>query len=251
MVINNEIEEKCKNLFREYFKNEKPEYISKQIGFLFEIDGGFLDRFNFFNKYLDSNIKENLLISGSAVGSELLQALNFGFKNITGTEVINFYIDISNKRLSEHKNIRTLFYDGDNLPFIDNEFTAIMSSHIIEHTKNPILYLKEHFRCLKPNGLMYIEFPDRNNFIELHTNTISFERFPLKLRNFLLTMMSRNPFIRESERVKYSLVKSNLMQVSVGDIKKWLNLNNIKYKIIGKQIPMRGVIRLIIKKLDN
>lgn len=248
-MINNLIENNCKNLLRDYLKDQSEDYISKQIIFLFEINGGFLDRFNFFNKYLDQNTKDNLLVSGSAVGSELIQAINFGFKNIIGTEVDDIYIKISNQRLSEYKNIKTIFYDGKNLPFKDNEFTAIMSSHIIEHTGNPSLYLMEHFRCLSSGGLMYIEFPDRNNFIELHTNTISFERFPLKLRNFFLTIMSKNLFIKKSQRMKYSLVKETLLPISVKDIKKWLSLNRIAYKIIGKQVPARGVIRLIVKKL--
>jgi len=60
----------------------------------------------------------------------------------------------------------------DNYPFsILEKFPVVMSGHIIEHTKNPEKYLCELFRVLKKNGLLYLEYPDLYNNIELHKNT--------------------------------------------------------------------------------
>jgi len=249
LILDFKNEEEGKELLRGYLKGQTEEYINKQINFLFETEGGFLDRFNYLNNFLNEEMKDSLLVSGSAVGSELLQAINFGFKKVVGTEVEKVYIDISNRRLDGYKQVESLLYGGEYLSFENEVFFVIMSSHIIEHTKDPEGYLIEHFRCLKKGGLMYLEFPDRNYFKELHTNTISFERFPIRIRNYLLFLMSKNNFIKKDKRSRYLLVRDTLKPIGIRDIKSWLSSKKIKHEIIGEQRPAAGIVRLIIKKL--
>jgi len=52
----------------------------------------------------------------------------------------------------------------ENLPFLENTFDLILSLGVIEHFKNPIPLLKEMRRVLKPDGLLFLEVPNRKGF---------------------------------------------------------------------------------------
>jgi len=52
---------------------------------------------------------------------------------------------------------RVSYYQGDRFPFKDNEFKYVILSHVIEHTVDPIGFMREVFRV--GGGRGYIEFP--------------------------------------------------------------------------------------------
>ena len=45
------------------------------------------------------------------------------------------------------------------LPFEDNEFDGIITTHTLEHIRNVIPLIKEMWRVTKPNGIINIEVP--------------------------------------------------------------------------------------------
>ena len=231
-----------KNLKKRGFNNE---YIEKQISFLYDEDAYF-SRIRFLIPYLEKRDKENLLISGSAVGLELLQASKHGFKNVIGTEVKEIYKEPSEILLREKK-IKTVIYDGESLPFKDNTFSCIQSCHIIEHTKNPKNYLKEHIRVLRSGGVLFIEFPDRYHSVELHTGTKSFERYPKFIRDIILTFLSLLPTTSATDKKKYKDVRDTLSPISMKLILKWLKSFNYQTSLLAFESPHPGFIRLIIK----
>lgn len=51
--------------------------------------------------------------------------------------------------------------DAANLPFRSNSLDYVVSSHVLEHTANPVAALAEWYRVLKPDGLVYLVVPDR------------------------------------------------------------------------------------------
>lgn len=183
---------KAIEMLRESLKSRgySEDYVLSQIAFLFDVDGGFETRFDFFMPYITREDKEFMLVSGSSVGSELILAIKHGFRNVVGTEVSDYYIPIANI-MTEGIKAETLLYDGMKLPFESDRFSMIQSCHIIEHTKDPLEYLKEHIRALKSGGLFFIEFPDRYYSTELHTGTKSFEKYPEVIRNTVLTLLSK------------------------------------------------------------
>jgi ubiquinone/menaquinone biosynthesis C-methylase UbiE len=246
--IDSEVEEVAKQALRDFLQNHPVEYQDKQIEFLFDLNGGFVERFIHFDQFLNDEDKDHLLVSGCAVGSELLEGLNWGFRKVSGTEVSQEYIDICALRLKNYDTINHTYYNGMDLPFEDNSFSAILSGHIIEHTGDPYTYLKEHFRTLRKGGHMYLEFPDRNNDIELHTNTRSYEKHPIPLRYMMLSLQSINPKNTKQARYHYKLVRDTLVPVSVKDIEKWLTKAGIRFEIKDVQIPHKGFTRVIIKK---
>lgn len=55
--------------------------------------------------------------------------------------------------------INTPGYDGLHLPFPDNHWDIIYSSHLLEHVKNDVEHIKEQFRCTKLSGFVIIYVP--------------------------------------------------------------------------------------------
>lgn len=51
--------------------------------------------------------------------------------------------------------------DAANLPFRDNSLDYVVSSHVLEHTANPVAAFAEWYRVLRPGGMIYVVVPDR------------------------------------------------------------------------------------------
>ncbi|MBP8689505.1 class I SAM-dependent methyltransferase [Patescibacteria group bacterium] len=218
-------EEQAKKFYIEAMRKlgKTEDYINSQISFIFSIDGGYNERFQkLINFMKEKSLYSSILISGSSVGTELLLARGFGFKKIYGTEINNILKQVSEIRLTGFKDIRTVLVKDEFLPFPSEKFPVVMSGHIIEHTKDPERYLCELFRVLKKNGLLYLEYPDRYNNIELHTNTKSYEYLPTKVRNLVLTILSSQLNFNCETRKKYKSVRDTLVPISFKDINMWL-----------------------------
>ena len=52
------------------------------------------------------------------------------------------------------------------IPFPDNEFTAVYAIEVLEHTRRPYDFFDEAFRVLKPDGLLVFSVP---NLMHLHS----------------------------------------------------------------------------------
>jgi SAM-dependent methyltransferase len=73
--------------------------------------------------------------------------------------VVDKYIDSNYHRQSDiHvlKHQEFLQADGENLPFVDNEFDYVICNQVLEHVENPEAFLKEQMRVSKRG---YIETP--------------------------------------------------------------------------------------------
>lgn len=61
-------------------------------------------------------------------------------------------------------------FDTETLPFPDDYFDLIVSSHVIEHLRNPIKHFSELIRVCKEDGLIYLETPsDRSALCKSHS----------------------------------------------------------------------------------
>lgn len=56
---------------------------------------------------------------------------------------------------------------GDDLPFKDNTFDFVISSHVIEHFYDPVKTVKEWLRVVKPGGYVYIIAPHKMRTFDL------------------------------------------------------------------------------------
>ena len=234
----------------EYLQELGQTDLEKNVEELLTLSGGFLDRFNFFMPHLDTQARDRVLVSGCAVGSELVAARNHRFREAFGTEVTERYVRIASDRLAHVPGVRVDLYDGRHLPYPDNHFSTILSGHIIEHTGAPYRYFAEHMRVLRPGGFFFIEFPDRYHSIELHTGLPSYEYLPAPLRGIVLRYLA-SPLagFDQQTRRRYEAVRSTLTPVSIWQIRLYLLLSgNGRSSIVAIQRPAPGFTRLLIRK---
>ena len=207
--------------------------------------------------YIKSVVREkvftaasSLLVSGFSAGSEMIAARWLGFGEIYGVEVDPFLQEICQQRLSAYPGMYPVLYDGSHLPYQDVQFTLVTSSHIIEHTLDPALYLFENMRVLKDGGYLFLEFPHRYHHIELHTQVLSFEWMPRPIRNAVLrALRSRySPLKSDVKKLYNDILVTNLQQISLGGVKRMLHNNGFRFTIIHHFEVVPGIIRCVIQK---
>lgn len=224
-----------------------PEWNADQ---LLKIDGGFSERFEFLDPLIPTEFKKDILISGCAVGSELIAAVRFQYKNVIGTEVTEEYVKLTEERIKDYPNLKAVLYDGSTLPFEDCSFSTVYSGHIIEHTPEPFEYFKEHMRVLVPGGFFFLEFPNRYHLKELHTGEFSLEYLPKFLRDFIIEkIILKSKLLSAETRHNYLAIMETLHPISIQMIKIFYkNLFNYPAIVIGKQKPYPGFSRLLLRK---
>lgn len=80
----------------------------------------------------------------------------------------------------------------DHLEFPDKTFDLIISNQVFEHVKNLDSVLKEIYRVLKTNGVLYALFPPKEIFREGHTGIPFLHWFPKnKIRYFYALTLRR------------------------------------------------------------
>ena len=217
---------------------------------LLSIEGGFIERFKFFAPFIPNDFKKNILISGCAVGSELIAALQFDFIHATGTEVTAEYVSMAKKRIQSYSNMHVDLYDGIRLPYPDESFTTVYSGHIIEHTPSPFEYFKEHMRVLIPGGYFFLEFPNRYHHTELHTGEFSLEYLPKSLRDFIIVkFILKAPFLSKARKHNYRAIAETLHPISNRMIKEFFKkVFKQPLTLEAEQIPHPGFSRILLRK---
>lgn len=249
-IADPENEAACRARLSEYLTRVGQEPVDRNVHELFSLESGVSDRFNYFAPRMPANTRRRLLVSGCAAGSEMIIAREYGFQEVVGTEVVQDYVEITNVRLIHQNGFHVVLYDGRDLPFASDSFTAVVSGHIIEHTPSPYDYLKEHMRVLAPQGLLFLEFPNRYHRVELHTGLPSLEYLPRPLRSLgLRYCASRFSVFSADKRKRYNDILRTLQPVSVWQIKMYLS--RMKYRnarVVHHYTPVPGFTRLLIVK---
>lgn len=195
----------------------------------------------------------SLLISGFSAGSEMIAAKQLGFGEIYGVEVDPFLQKICQRRLIPFVGMYPILYDGKYLPFGKGKFSVVTSSHIIEHTLDPALYLFECMRVMKDGGYLFLEFPHRYHRIELHTQLPSIEWLPRPLRNtFLRALRSRySPLAPDVKKGYNDILTTNLQQISLGGVKRMLRKTGYDSVVVHQIEVVSGIIRCVIRKASS
>lgn len=126
------------------------------------------------SKHMEPHKK--LLDVGCGTGIVLQQLKMMGFARGVGVEISR-----SSLRSCKNKGLECYEYDGFKLPFEDGSFDLVGSINVIEHTQDPIVFMNEKHRVLKPSGILVVVCPNflsvTNNY---HQNTRGYMN---KLRN--------------------------------------------------------------------
>tara|TARA_B000000475_G_C15956117_1_gene430850 strand:- start:480 stop:1055 length:576 start_codon:yes stop_codon:yes gene_type:complete len=95
-----------------------------------------------------------MLEPGVGRGEHLREYKKLGLK-VYGTD-----ISIEAQELSPDLDISLIDSDEQRLPFDDNSFDIVYSKSFIEHLRNPLDFIYEAYRVLKPGGMLITLTPD-------------------------------------------------------------------------------------------
>ena len=252
VTLNTTVEDRTRVCLIEHFSTSYGERVTSYVETLLRTDH-YIDRFQYLLSIVGStNFPQaaTILISGCGAGSEMLAARQFGFGKIHGVEVDWFWVTLCQDRLSYFPSMYPVLYGGDYLPYADEQFEVVASGHVIEHTSNPSLYLRESMRILIPGGYLALEFPGRYHYRELHTQLPSFEWLPQLVRNAIIRVLSsdRSPLKPEAKSRYRSIITTNLQQISMMGVKRMLERSGYHHAIINSKTVAPGIIRCVIRK---
>ena len=77
---------------------------------------------------------------------------------------VDLNIDFNNS-FPERLNLLLQVGDISLLAFSDNTFNLVYCYHVLEHVADHNAVLKDIYRVLKPGGILYIGFPNKNRLI--------------------------------------------------------------------------------------
>jgi SAM-dependent methyltransferase len=81
--------------------------------------------------------------------------------NVDYTDSMNTVFKWNEYKLCNEKAKVDIVADGGHLPFKDNEYDYVISSHVIEHFFDPIAVLEEWMRVVRPGGYVFIIAPSK------------------------------------------------------------------------------------------
>ena len=111
------------------------------------------DRINFLKPYINKNTK--LLDVGCSTGSFIGSIKNY-IKEAVGTD-----IDLGAAKFAhEITGCKTFGGKFDESIFNQEYFDIVTSTHVLEHTFDPLSFLNTIYYYLKPGGIVYIEVPN-------------------------------------------------------------------------------------------
>lgn len=118
------------------------------------------------DKYFGFNLlpylkNKNVLDLGCFVGGRAVAWYErYQINHICGIDISQVFIDAA-EQFADSKQINAEFRKayGENLPYEDNRFDAIITFDVFEHVQNLEVTLKECQRVLKPGGKLLVVFP--------------------------------------------------------------------------------------------
>lgn len=174
-------------------------------------------------------------------------ARKLGAKRVVGLEIDDQLVERSREIASwlGIDGVSFRLFDGHAFPKGET-FDVVLSGHVIEHTPDPAAHLAECMAVLAPGGYLFLEFPSRYHWRELHTGRIGFEWLPAGLRRRVNTLAGAAAarIGDQSARHDRQAINTTLSQVSTPDVRRWLGDRG---RIVARQIPRRRIVRLVIR----
>lgn len=111
----------------------------------------------------DSRLAHEMLdpLRGIEIGASAHNPFNLHTLNIDYTDDYTTSFKQSELRTCGHYAKVDVVATGDDLPFKDDVWDFLISSHVIEHFYDPIKTMKEWLRVVKPGGYVYIIAPHK------------------------------------------------------------------------------------------
>lgn len=114
------------------------------------------------------------------------------FPNSVGCEIGKKEVVATREILKEvGVKIPVILYDGNHLPFADNNFDIVTSVEVYEHVDKPQVMLKEIKRVLKPGGILLISTANKLWPIEPHYHLPFLSLLPKMTAGLYLRILKR------------------------------------------------------------
>lgn len=160
---------------------------------------------------------------------------------VTGIDIEKSLYDIALKQKEAYgADVDFHLYDGNKLPFQNDVFDMAVSVSVLEHTSDPVLYLAEILRVLKPGGFLYLGFPNKLWPMETHTRIPMLTYLPSKLRPYLVSMLKRNPLEENNLHFYNYFNLMNMLKKSGGDY---------VWGVIPEDGKSKNIFKIVIKKV--
>src|SRR3989344_8474879 len=107
------------------------------------------------------NLYKEILIFSKNIRRKKILDLGCGSKPYASLFEENIYIGIEIEN-GGHKNSSKssdIFFDGQVIPFDDVSFDVVICTQVLEHAEDPDRLIKEAYRVLKYDGLLYLTCP--------------------------------------------------------------------------------------------
>ncbi len=188
----------------------------------------------------DPNGKK-ILDAGSGPGGVSI-AFAMAGAEVSGVDVEKELFEISEKHAEGHGvKLHFFLYDGNKLPFRDDTFDYAISVSVLEHTTDPVLYLSEILRVIKPSGKCYLAFPNKLWPKETHTGIWGLTYLPGFLRPTVISILKRNPL---GENNLHFYTYWNLL----GMLKR-MKARGFKWRIVPEEGQAQKGVKKIIKTI--
>ena len=107
-------------------------------------------------KALSDDVNCSILDIGSGYGFFLTELYNHGYKNVTGIEISAERRDMALK----HNTLKIVDHDVNKPDHDIGKYDIVTLFHILEHMADPIGFLKNIHKLIKPKGMFICEVPN-------------------------------------------------------------------------------------------
>jgi 2-polyprenyl-3-methyl-5-hydroxy-6-metoxy-1,4-benzoquinol methylase len=113
---------------------------------------------------------------------------------VSGLEVNKPLAEIGNKVCADDQlEVDLRLYDGNTFPYESESFDYVYTISVVEHVTDPVQFMREIARVLKPGGALYITFPNRYAPRETHTGVYFLGYLPRTVAAVIMkTFFKRN-----------------------------------------------------------
>lgn len=145
------------NLRYGYLEGNKG-WLDKMLGCLVYLHPGRRADLDVYIKFLPAHVGGKLLEIGCGSGRKLAYLKKFGW-DVEGVDFDSTAVEIA-----RHRGLNVRLGELEEQTYSENIFDAVVSSHVLEHVPEPIGFLKECHRILKPGGQLVFTTPNAGSY---------------------------------------------------------------------------------------